>query len=92
MKYFIEIILYMHINNTYLPSTSETYESIHINGDFDKLVSNLLLIKKLMSESESKIKYGLKFLLMKNNYKQMADIYDFVRLYGFNHVYIKRPK
>jgi MoaA/NifB/PqqE/SkfB family radical SAM enzyme len=52
------------------------------------LVSNLLLIKKLMSESESKIKYGLKFLLMKNNYKQMADIYDFVRLYGFNHVYI----
>lgn len=66
----------------------KTYESIHINGDFDKLVSNLLLIKKLMSESESKIKYGLKFLLMKNNYKQMADIYDFVRLYGFNHVYI----
>ena len=66
----------------------KTYESIHINGDFDKLISNLSLIKKLMSESANKIKYGFKFLLMKNNYKQMPYIYNFVKQYGFNHVYI----
>ncbi|MDD3054055.1 MAG: radical SAM protein [Endomicrobiaceae bacterium] len=65
-----------------------TYESIHVNGNFDKLISKLLLIKKIMLESKSNIKYGLKFLVMKSNYKQMLNIYEFVKQYGFNHVHI----
>lgn len=64
------------------------YESIHINGNFDKLISNLLLIKKIMLESKSNIRYGLKFLVMKSNYKQIENIYEFVKQYGFNHVHI----
>ena len=34
------------------------------------------------------MRYGLKFLVMKSNYKQLEYLYDFVNKYGFNHVYI----
>lgn len=78
----------MEINFSIHGLTKNIYEKIHCGGNFDKLINNLKKFKKLKDKMNSNIKYGMKFLIMKSNYKQFMNLYEFVKEFGFNHVYV----
>jgi len=78
----------MELNISIHGLTKEVYESIHCGASYNVLLNNIELIKKIKTKSEKTIKYGLKFLVMKSNYKQVKNLYDFAVKYGFNHVYV----
>ncbi|MBR3627612.1 MAG: radical SAM protein [Elusimicrobia bacterium] len=78
----------MEINFSVHGLTKDVYEKIHCGGNFDKLINNLKKFKNFKDKTNSNIKYGIKFLIMKSNYKQFMNLYDFVKEFGFNHVYI----
>ncbi len=68
--------------------TKQVYENIHHGAKFETLLSNLKTLKNIKEQNNIAMRYGLKFLVMKSNYKQLEYLYDFVNKYGFNHVYI----
>lgn len=78
----------MELNISIHGLEKEVYESIHYGGKFDLLLKNLETIKEIINQSKLYMKYGLKFLLMKSNYKHLNKLYDFALKYGFNHVYV----
>lgn len=78
----------MELNISIHGLEKEVYESIHCGGKFDLLLKNLETIKEIIDQSKLYMKYGIKFLLMKSNYKHLNKLYDFALKYGFNHVYV----
>lgn len=78
----------MELNISIHGFTKDVYETIHCGGNFKLLLNNLCNIKDIIRQSKLNIKYGLKFLVMKSNYKQLNNLYDFAVEYGFNHVYV----
>lgn len=78
----------MELNISIHGLTEQIYELIHCGGNFKQLINNLEIIKNIKKSSNVYMKYGLKFLVMKSNYRQLSDLYDFVIKYGFNHVHV----
>lgn len=78
----------MEVNFSVHGLTKDVYEKIHCGGNFNKLIDNLKKFKNLKDKKNSNIKYGIKFLVMKSNYKQFINLYEFVKNFGFNHVYV----
>ena len=78
----------MEINFSVHGLTKDVYEKIHYRGNFNRLIDNLKKFKDLKDKKNSNIKYGIKFLVMKSNYKQFINLYEFVKKFGFNHVYV----
>ncbi|MDD3730112.1 MAG: radical SAM protein, partial [Endomicrobiaceae bacterium] len=62
----------------------DIYEKIRINGNFDVLTENLLILKQSMEkESFKQVKTILRMVIMKNNYKQVMKAFDFALKYNF---------
>jgi len=78
----------MELNISIHGLTKDIYETIHRGGKFEILLKNLNIIKDIRSQSQENMKYGLKFLVMRTNYKQLKDLCDFALKYGFNHVHV----
>jgi len=62
----------------------ETYEKIRINGNFDELLENMKILKQsLKKDSFKQVRTLLNMVIMKNNYKQIRQAFDFALKYDF---------
>lgn len=64
--------------------TKEVYESVRINGSFEKLIDNLETIKILKKKFNSNSIIRLNALILKNNYNQIVDFLEFAYKYNFD--------
>jgi len=65
------------------------YESIRINGKFEKLIENLDKLIKIKETNNSNIILRLHMVVMRRNYKEIEEIINFAAKYGFNEVYLE---
>lgn len=61
----------------------ETYEFIRRGANFDKLISNILLLNKIKEEMNSNIKFNINMVVMRKNYREIFNMIDFAKKYNF---------
>ena len=62
----------------------EIYEKIRVGGKFEKLVSNLELLKSLKKGNNNRMMLRLQMVVMKSNYKQINMALNFAKKYCFD--------
>ncbi|MBF0467209.1 MAG: radical SAM protein [Nitrospirae bacterium] len=68
-----------------------TYHSIRINGDFNKLISNLKILKEKKGNA-SKPVVRLNYTMLRQNIDELPGIYEFVKKYDINAVQLRHAK
>lgn len=76
-------------------STKQLYEKIRTNAKFELLISNIKLFNEIRFKQNNPVPLGMHFVVMKENYHDIANIVDFAHENDFNHIqyiYIKGDK
>lgn len=67
-------------------STKQLYEKIRTNAKFELLVSNIKLFNSVRFKQNNQILLGMHFVVMKENYHDIANIVEFAHENDFNHI------
>jgi MoaA/NifB/PqqE/SkfB family radical SAM enzyme len=76
-----DIMLSISIDAT----NKELYEKIRINGNFEKLINNLNILKQYKSKA-TKLRTMMSVIVMSINYHQIKELIDFAISYGFGKI------
>lgn len=63
-------------------ATSETYQQIRVNGDWDKLINNVKYAKKLITENNLNTKLTADFVVQKDNYREIPQFVSLCKELG----------
>jgi MoaA/NifB/PqqE/SkfB family radical SAM enzyme len=86
-------ILFDEINISIDGLTKKTYDSIRINGNFEKLLSILLTLKEKKQKSKAKKpEIRLNYTMLRRNIEELGDIYKFVNKYDIQSVQLRHAK
>jgi MoaA/NifB/PqqE/SkfB family radical SAM enzyme len=72
--------------------TESTYNQIRVNGSFAKLLSILNAIQKHKATSPHQIVVRINYTMMKNNIKELVNVYDFVKKYDIDVLQLRHAK
>lgn len=67
-------------------SKKEIYEKIRLGSKFDRLLKNIKILNKYISQYKSNISTHINFVVMKENYKDIVDILSFAKENKFESV------
>lgn len=89
-KYIINKLIDNKVEITFsIDSVDEkNYEYIRVGGSFKKLLKNLKNFKEFKKIKKSEILTRLTMVVMKRNYKEIENIIEFAKEYGFNEIYL----
>lgn len=66
--------------------TKDTYEYIRRRGSFEKLLENISLVNEFKQKYNSKSCIALCVCVMRSNYKQIEEFFDFAEKFGFQQI------
>lgn len=85
--------LFDEINISIDGLTKKTYDSIRINGNFEKLLSILFALKEKKRKSNAKKpEIRLNYTMLRRNIEELGDIYEFVNKYNIQSVQLRHAK
>ena len=83
-----ELIVNSHLDLTISidGAHKETYEKIRVGASFDKLIKNIQKLHDTANKFNKNLFLNINFVIIKENYKEMIDIFNFAIKYKFRQV------